>query len=135
MAALTSARRVIEREGRIVTDPVAAGTKIYAGALVVLEGGYLRPGRTATGLVVRGIAQGDVDNSGGGAGDMSANAYRWGCWRFANHQADPVTRQHIEGKAYIVDDQTVAATDGSGTRSVAGTIVDVDALGVWVEFV
>lgn len=135
MAALTQGRRVIEREGRTVTDPVAAATKIFAGALVVLDGGYLKPGRTAAGLLVRGIAQADADNSAGAAGDVSADSVRWGCFRFANHQADPVTRQHIEGKAYIVDDQTVAATDGGNTRSVAGTIVDVDALGVWVEFV
>lgn len=135
MGALTQGRRVVSREGRTVTDPVAADTKIFAGALVVLDGGYLSPGRTAAGLVVRGIAQADVDNSSGAAGDVSADSERWGCHRFVNHQADPVTRQHIGAKAYIVDDQTVAATHGGNTRSVAGTIVDVDAQGVWVEFV
>ncbi|MFB0515162.1 MAG: hypothetical protein ACETWG_00985, partial [Candidatus Neomarinimicrobiota bacterium] len=33
---------------------------------------------------------------------------------------------------YIVDDQTVAKTDGTGTRSPAGFIEDVDSNGVWV---
>jgi len=34
---------------------------------------------------------------------------------------------------YIVDDQTVAKTDGTATRSSAGKVFDVDAQGVWVE--
>ena len=34
---------------------------------------------------------------------------------------------------YIVDDQTVAKTDGSSARSKAGTIVNVDDQGVWVR--
>jgi hypothetical protein len=33
-----------------------------------------------------------------------------------------------------VDDQTVAKTDGSTTRSVAGIVRGVDTDGVWVEF-
>ena len=35
---------------------------------------------------------------------------------------------------YIVDDQTVAKTNGGATRCVAGKVWDVDAEGVWVEF-
>jgi hypothetical protein len=34
----------------------------------------------------------------------------------------------------LVDDQTLAATDGAGTRSEAGDIYDVDDDGVWIEF-
>ena len=34
---------------------------------------------------------------------------------------------------YIVDDQTVAKTNGTNTRSVAGKIIAVDADGVWVK--
>ena len=44
-----------------------------------------------------------------------------------------VTAKMEQGTAYIVDDQTVAKTNGSSTRSAAGTIVDVDAQGVWVR--
>jgi hypothetical protein len=33
-----------------------------------------------------------------------------------------------------VDDQTVAKTDGTGARSVAGKVFDVDSGGVWVRF-
>ncbi|TAN61078.1 MAG: hypothetical protein EPN20_12930 [Magnetospirillum sp.] len=135
MAALTKGRRVVEREGRIVVHPLAADAEIFAGALVVLDGGWLKPGHTAAGLVAVGVSEGDMDNSSGANGVVSANTRRWGTFRFANHGADPVARTHIGGLAYIVDDQTVAATDGAGSRSAAGKIVDLDAQGVWIEFV
>ena len=43
------------------------------------------------------------------------------------HQAD------VGADCYIVDDQTVAKTNGTNTRSVAGKIIAVDADGVWVK--
>lgn len=135
MAALARGRRIIEREGRIVAHPLAAAAKLFTGALAVLDGGYLKPGTTALGLKAVGVAEFDVDNTDGADGAVSVNVRRWGTFRFANAAADPVARSHIGGLAYIVDDQTVAATDGAGTRSAAGTIVDLDAQGVWIEFV
>jgi hypothetical protein len=39
----------------------------------------------------------------------------------------------IGNDCYIVDDQTVAKTNGTATRSIAGKIRAVDAQGVWVE--
>lgn len=134
MAALTQGQRRLSRDGYTVSDPVAAGVKIFPGALVVLEGGYLKPGRSALGLTARGMAQAEADNTGGGDGAIAVNVLRKGAHCFVNHVADPVGRAHVGGKAYIVDDQTVAATNGGNTRSVAGTIVDVDAHGVWIEF-
>ena len=46
---------------------------------------------------------------------------------------DAITRAEIGDVCYIVDDETVAKTNGTSTRSAAGTIRDVDAQGVWVE--
>ena len=55
--------------------------------------------------------------------------------QFANSAAtDAITLADIGKDCFIVDDQTVAKTDGSGTRSRAGRVFDVDADGVWVEF-
>jgi hypothetical protein len=57
-----------------------------------------------------------------------------GCFRFANSTAgDAITNADRYADCYIVDDQTVAKTDGTGTRSVAGKVVDVDSIGVWVQ--
>ncbi len=132
MAALTKDRNTPERDGRLVGHPVAAGKVIYAGSLVALSAtGYATPAATATGLKGLGRAEGHVDNSEGADGDALVTVAR-GCFAFAN--SGDITRAHIGSSAYAVDDQTVAATDGTGTRSAVGTIRDLDAAGVWVEF-
>jgi len=129
--ALTTDRNTPAREGALFQDPVAASAKIYAGGLVVLNAtGYAAPGSTATGLTARGRAEEQVDNSAGADGALSVKT-RSGCFRFKNDAS--INRTHINKTAYIVDDETVAATDGTGTRSAAGTIDDVDSDGVWVQ--
>jgi hypothetical protein len=81
-----------------------------------------------------GRAKETVDNSSGSAGDLNVEIEK-GIFRFANSSStDEITRADIGSNCYIVDDQTVAKTSGSSTRSVAGKIFDVDSLGVWVDF-
>ncbi len=131
MAALTKDRNTPERDSRRVGHPVAAGKVIFAGALVALSAtGYAVPAATATGLKGLGRAEEHVDNAEGADGEVTVTVAR-GCFAFAG---SGVTRAHIGSPAYAVDDQTVAATDGTGTRSAVGTIRDLDAHGVWVEF-
>lgn len=133
MTALTKDRIAPRRVGEDVVDPVAANAVVYVGALVVLNAtGYAAPGSTSTTLTARGVAEEAVDNTGGADGDLTVKLRR-GVFRFTNDGGDPIDRTHIGGTAYIVDDQTVAATNGAGTRSAAGTIIDVDADGVWVD--
>ena len=48
--------------------------------------------------------------------------------------ADAITLADIGSDCFIVDDQTVAKTSATNTRSVAGKVFDVDADGVWVDF-
>ena len=134
MTALTKDRSTSRREAERFNDPVAAGKKIYAGSIIVLNAtGYAEPGATATGLVARGIAREQVDNSAGADGDLNVESFAGeDAYRVANDGS--IDRTHIGGDAYIVDDQTVAATDGTGTRSIAGKIVDVDSSGVWIRF-
>ena len=47
---------------------------------------------------------------------------------------DQITLADLGAAVFIVDDQTVAKTNGGGTRSQAGYVVDVDATGVWIRF-
>ena len=132
MAATTEDRNTARREGEEANHPVAAATKINAGTIVVLNAaGDAEEGTTATGLKAIGRAEEAIDNSAGAAGDLSIQA-RKGVFQFANDGS--VNRTHLEATCYIVDDQTVAATDGTGTRSAAGKVFDVDSDGVWVEF-
>jgi len=135
MAALTQDRNTPQRDGSIINIGVAAGKKIYAGALVALDAnGYATPGATATGLKGLGRAEAQVDNSGGSNGAVTVDV-RKGIFRYNNSSgADQITTADIGNDCYIVDDQTVAKTDGTGTRSVAGKVFDVDSDGVWVKF-
>ncbi len=134
MAALTADRDTPRRDGDIVSMGVAASKKIYAGALVARDAnGYATPGATATGLLGVGRAESQVDNSSGSNGDVTVEV-RKGVFRFDNYATDQVTIADIGNDCYIVDDQTVARTNGTGTRSVAGKVFDVDSNGVWVKF-
>lgn len=134
MTALTQERNTPLRAGLVTHDPVAAATRIYAGSLVALDAaGNAVPGSTATTLVARGRARTTVDNRDGSAGDLSVEVEE-GVFRFGNSaSSDAITRTEIGSNCYIVDDQTVAKTNGSTTRSIAGKVVDVDAEGVWVR--
>lgn len=132
MAALTQDRNTPARDGKAFGHPVAAGKVFFVGALAVLNAtGYAEPATTATGKTGLGRATEAVSNASGGDGDVLVIVER-GCFAYAND--GNVTRAHIGSNAYAVDDQTVAPTDGTGTRSAVGTIRNVDADGVWVEF-
>lgn len=128
---LTQARNTKSRDGRSRAMPVKAATVIHQGSLVVNDAGVAAPGRTALNLVALGRAEATADNSGGAAGAISAGV-ETGTFLFANSGADPVTAASIGKNVFIVDDETVAATDGAGTRSIAGRCFDLDDGGVWV---
>lgn len=134
MVALTEARLTPSRSGDAVAVGVAADTRIFEGALVCLNAaGTATKGATALNLIAAGVAVADADNTGGAAGDVTVQI-RKGIFRFANSAAgDAITAAEIGDAAYVVDDQTVAKTNGGGTRSAAGTIFDVDAQGVWID--
>lgn len=134
MAALTADRRTAARKGEILELPAAAAKTFFAGALAALDAaGRATPGATATTLKGLGRVEAYADNAEGAAGAITV-AIRMGCFRWANSASgDLITAADIGADCYIVDDQTVAKTNGSATRSVAGKVVDVDALGVWVR--
>lgn len=134
MTALTSDRNTPTAIGDARQGAVATGQKIFAGALVMRNAtGYLVKGVTSLNLIGVGRADDLVDNSAGADGDLSL-AYRPGLFRFANDGTDTVTIADIGLPCFAVDDQTVANTDGTGTRSKAGIVEMIDNQGVWVCF-
>lgn len=134
MAALAADRLIKRKDGVCYADPVAASTRIYAGALVCINSaGFAVPGSVSTTLKVRGVCQEQADNSAGIAGDISVET-RKGVYNFKNSTStDLIARADIGADCYIVDDQTVAKTSGTSTRSIAGKVDDVDSDGVWVR--
>lgn len=140
MAALAADRATKYRNGDDFNYPVKASVVCYAGAIAVLDGAVVAPGRTATGLKVVGMFPRRVT---GGATDGAVRAeVQRGVFQFGNSAStdeitlgstDEITLADVGGDCFIVDDQTVAKTNGTSTRSRAGVIRDVDAGGVWVE--
>lgn len=135
MAALSAPRTTPERTGDKRSAGLAAATKIWQGGIACLNAaGNMVPGSTSTTLKALGRAPSTFDNAAGGAGDVTGEAEA-GVFRFGNSSAgDLIAKADIGADCYIVDDQTVAKTNGGATRSIAGKIFDVDANGVWVRF-
>lgn len=134
MVALTAPRKTVSRSGDIREPGVKAATRIWQGSMVgVGADGLAVPMSAATTLKCLGRAEETADNSAG-----ADNAVRvristgFFCW--ANSSAgDALTRADIGATAYAVDDQTVAKTNGTNTRSAAGVVFDVTSEGVWIK--
>jgi len=135
MAALTAPRSTPEKIGPERAVPLAANAKVYQGGMVqIAASGYGVAAVATAANVTVGMARETVDNTGGAAGAVSVKTRR-GVFRFGNSAAgDAIGRTEIGKTVYVVDDQTVAKTDNAGARPAAGKCFDVDANGVWVEF-
>ena len=134
MAAATKNRNTAQRAGRRRGYPLAATVHALAGTIAVMNAtGFAEPGTTATGLVALGAFSAEHDNRNGAAGALIAEVER-GIFHFDNSEgADEITASDIGKVCYLVDDQTVALTDGTATRSPVGFIDEVDDAGVWVS--
>jgi len=135
MAATTTDRNTRHRNGRRRAIPVAASTKIPAGVMAAINAsGYLVNGATSTTQKCIGVPQATIDNSAGADAAINGEVDTGVYGPFVILGADPVTRANIGADVFMVDNQTIAATNGSNTRSVAGKLFDVDADGAWVNF-
>lgn len=135
MAALTTERNTKQRLGETRVEPLAASVKVFAGSIVMRNAaGYLTKGATATGGIAVGRAEATVDNSGGAAGAQVLE-YRRGIFAYANSGGgDLIAQADVGNLCYLVDDQTVAKTDGGGTRSRAGIVDGIEGGHIWVLF-
>ena len=133
MAAATQNRNTPSVSGYRRGYPVAASALCLAGTLAVIDAaGLVQPGVTGLDLVAVGVFESLVDNSAGADGEQTAEVLR-GFARLENStDADEITAADIGKACFIVDNQTVAKTDGTGTRSIAGIVDAVDDAGVWV---
>ena len=133
MSALVKDRLYKRRNGSEFAAPVAAATVMFEGGIVCLNaGGLAVPGQTALNLTAVGITQKRVDNSQGAAGALNV-AYERGTFNFVIDPADPVTLANVGSPVFMTDDNTVSRTNGAGTKSPAGLLVDVDANSAWVK--
>ena len=137
MTALSADRSTTLSQPDLMTRGAAASVTVYAGSMVALDtSGYFRPARASVTDKVIGINYGDKVANGSTAGAKNITARRDIAGWFANSAStDAIAITDVNRDCYAVDDQTVALTDGGGTRVRAGKIVDVHAThGVLVDF-
>lgn len=134
------------------TFKVAALAIIYPGAIVAIDAdGYLVPGDEATTLKTMGIAtpkehqlylgggsKGYIDATDAADGDFECEVLH--CIAYCKNSAgdDEVEIAHVGDDCYLVDDETVALTDGSTAGTAQVTRGDVafngtDAVGLDVD--
>ena len=132
MVALTADRNTPEALGTEREGLLGAAQSIFIGSILMRNvAGQLIKGATALGSV--GVGRAEKRGTSVAAG-VTSQRYRSGVHRFANQAGDLVVTADIGAACFIVDDQTVAKTNGTATRSPAGIVDGVDALGVWVRF-
>lgn len=133
MVALTAGRNTPQAIGDDRSGLLGATQAIFAGAILMRHpSGQIVKGATAVGMFGVGRAEETLTSTTGGVTPIT---FRPGVFRFANSAAgDLIATADIGAPCYIVDDQTVAKTNGTSTRSIAGIIDNVDANGVWVRF-
>jgi len=131
--ALTADRNVKRKDGKLISYPVAANAVIYKGALLMLDGGYIKPAQgQATGdaanAIFAGYAYEAVDNSGGADGDKTVRVETEGTILV---DGDGVAAD-VGKEVYVVDDATVSvsASAVAGEENLkCGILVEVPSAG------
>lgn len=117
----------------MVEVPLKANAVIEAGKIVAVGAdGFGVPAADAAGLKVTGIGQEAVDNTGGADGAVSVRVLRKRIFHLLNDGTNAVAQANRFGNVYVKDAQTVSSNGGTN-NIVAGTCIDLDAQGVWVE--
>jgi len=107
----------------------AASVTFHGGSIVMTNaGGFVTVGATATGQFVRGVCNTPkVSPASNGAVEVG---WEEGDFEFeSGTAADALTVANNGDTVYIIDDNTVGATNGGATRSIAGTQIGISPNG------
>lgn len=129
MSALTAARDTKTRAIEFLVIAVAALTKVFQGGAVAIDAsGNLNPAANTSGLKFIGIAEETVDNSAGGAGDLTAKVRQV---LSALWDGTGFTDADLGKDVWFTYDNAVSLTPG---YCYAGKIIAVEsATSVWVD--
>ena len=129
--ALTASRNTLSRSGAKIQLTMASNVVVYAGSLVCVDSsGLANPAADTSGFAVIGMAEQTVDNRTAVYSATKKITVVRGVFRWAN--ADVIVAADIGKIVYVTDDATVNKT-GGGQNIIAGSVVDVDDDGVWVD--
>ena len=131
MAALTTSLEVDEKQDNLLDLPIVASDIIYRGAICKNNAaGFLAPASAEAGASFAGMAEEEVDNSSGAAGDLNAKVRTRGVFLLTGVS---FTQADIGEAVYASDDQTVSITQGANEQEV-GKIVELESsTQVWVR--
>lgn len=125
MTALTAAYDAKRKDGKLVAHPVAAGAKVFKGALVAVASatGLAQAAADSANLVFVGVAYETVDNTGGGAAAKLLRVQKTGDYTYAKAGA---VLADIGKVAFVADDNTVstAATTNNVLCGVVAGLTD-----------
>ena len=130
MSATTADRNTATKSTDLFSFPVEADAVIPLGVLVGGSStGYAEDASSAS-LVILGISQERVVNTGGANAALDITVRRGRCF-LANSSASPVTQAHIGQVVHAEDNQTVSAPGTSGPA--VGVVESATSDGVWVD--
>jgi hypothetical protein len=128
-----------------VVQPIGAGVQLYRGSIALTNGpnssvnpGYLKNAKAPTSTdVCWGVLEmydptcGAVDSIpgllGGSTNGATRAQIRQGSFFFKSGSgADQLSQSTVGQTVYVIDEQTMGATNGSGTRPAAGVHEAVD---------
>jgi len=105
MTAAAADREAVWNRGEVMSIPVAASTKIYAGTLVCWNAsGYAVAAANTAGYKFAGVSLEQADNSSGSNGTISVQVRRKGIFEFV---AAGLAAANAGADLYVTDDQTV----------------------------
>lgn len=126
------------RDGELMPIPLLAAAVILQGTFAVVDGtghGIASDDVGGADQICLGIWDHSAENTGAN-GDLLGLVYRNKQFLVRNSTVDPVTQADFGIQVYVEDNQTIAKTDGAGTRSLAGRFMGFDTQFddcVWVE--
>lgn len=128
MTALAASKEVLEKDGVVHAAPMAVDI-IYRGAMVMNNtAGFLAPASTGAGNQFVGIAEEEVDNSAGSAGDVVCKYKKTGRYLL---EGTGFAQTDVSLPVYATDDQTITKT--AGNNPPVGKIDEfVSSTQVWV---
>ena len=121
--------KCVERE---ISMPVAAGVQIYKGAIVNLNAaGYLKPAGDVAGEVCAGIADKNIDNTGGVDGAFECPVLKG----VAGLRADGVApvQAGLGRPVYAQDDGNITDAATAANDVIVGHLDSIDGSTFWVK--
>ena len=111
--AVSASQLITQHAGDEFKAPVAASTKLYAGAIAFFASGYASHATGSGSNAFAGIVRDEVDNSSGSAGDKSAELMRGRAFLLTG---SGLTQALQGSKAYASDNYTVTGTSTSNSE-------------------